>query len=73
MTDESDGPSARPLDETVAETGPGIADEAVAPGELGPADLDPAQADRAAAELRERGWVGESDAQAEAESEAHPS
>ncbi len=61
------------LDDTVAETGPGIADEAVASGELGPTDLSPTAADDAAAKLREDGWVGEKAARAEAETEAHPS
>lgn len=38
MTDQprdtqSNGPNARPLDDTIAGTGPGIADDALAPGE----------------------------------------
>ena len=61
------------LDDTMAETGPGIPDEAVTPGELGPTDLSLAAAERAAAKLREDGWVGEGAEGAEAETQAHPS
>lgn len=31
----SNGPNARPLNDTIASTGPGIADDALAPGEEG--------------------------------------
>jgi len=30
---DHDGPNARPLDDTIAGTGPGIADDALAPGQ----------------------------------------
>ncbi|MBE7217559.1 MAG: hypothetical protein INR64_03720 [Caulobacteraceae bacterium] len=69
----SNGPNGRALDENVGETAPGIADDAVTPGELGPTGLDPQAADAAAAKLREEGWVGENAADAQAETEAHPS
>lgn len=69
----SDGPNGRALDENVGETAPGIADDAVTPGELGPAGLDQREADAAVAKLREEGWIGEGEAEAEAETEAHPS
>jgi hypothetical protein len=52
----SNGPNSRPLDETVAETGPGLPDDAVLDGELGPGDLD-AGADEKAEALRKKGWV----------------
>ena len=68
----SNGPNGRALDKNVGETAPGIADDAVTPGELGPTDLDPQAADDAVAKLREEGWMGESEAEAEAETEAHP-
>lgn len=32
----STGPNSRPLNDTIAGTGPGIADDALAPGEDGP-------------------------------------
>ena len=56
----------------MGEIAPGIADDAVVPGELGPTGLDPQAADDAVARLREEGWTGESAAAAEAETEAHP-
>ena len=67
----SNGPNSRPLNETVAETGPGIPDEAVMAGELDPADLG-ADADRQVEALREKGWTGERRGDAD-DSEAHPS
>ena len=35
MSDDDQGNNARPLDETIAGTGPGIPDDALAPGEDG--------------------------------------
>jgi len=67
----SNGPNSRPLDETIAETGPGIPDDPVGPGELGPGDLG-ANADRQVEALRRKGWTGERRA-GEDDSEAHPS
>ncbi len=78
----SDGPNGRPLNETVAETGPGLPDDAVAPGQLAPGDLDTAEADAQVARLKATGWAStpggedapteDAQAEAEAESEAHP-
>ena len=73
----SAGPNARSLDDTVAETGPGIPDDAVTPGELGPTDLDTDAVDASARALADRGWApadpdAASQDEAEAESEAHP-
>ena len=68
----SDGGNGRPLDDTVAETGPGLSDDAVADGELAPGALE-AGADAALARLRAQGWAPPSAADAEAETEAHPS
>ena len=73
----STGPNARPLDDTVAETGPGIPDDAVTPGELGPTDLDTDAVAASAKALAAKGWApADPDAvsqdEAEAESEAHP-
>lgn len=66
----SDGPDSRPLDETIAETGPGLADEAVAEGQLRPGELD-AQVEAQARALRAKGWTG---ACGHADdTEAHPS
>ena len=72
----SNGPNARPLDDTVAETGHGIADDAVLEGELGPGEL--AEGSEAALQkLQEAGWVTSStlaaEAESEAEAQAHPS
>lgn len=73
----STGPNSRPLDDTVAETGPGISDDAVMDGELGPEDLGPG-AEAMIEGLRRKGWTGQgasdapSEAAAEAETEAHP-
>ena len=64
----SNGPNSRPLDDTVAETGPGIADDAVLEGELAPGDLG-ADADAQVERLRRSGWTKET----VDESEAHPS
>jgi hypothetical protein len=52
----SNGPNSRPLDETIAETGPGLPDDSVAEGELGPGELG-ADADAEAEALRKKGWV----------------
>ena len=73
----STGPNARPLETTVAETGPGIPDDAVIPGELGPTDLDADAVAAAAKALADKGWAppdpgAVSQDEAEAESEAHP-
>jgi hypothetical protein len=66
----SNGSNSRPLTETIAETGPGLPDEAAAPGELRSEDIGrdiEAQAER----LRQRGWTG---ACGHADdTEAHPS
>jgi hypothetical protein len=51
----STGPNSRPLDETIAETGPGIPDDAVGDGELDPGDIG-ADAERQADALKRRGW-----------------
>ena len=63
-------------DDTVAETGPGLSDEAVLDGELAPGELDEG-ADAAIAKLHWEGWApGDARADlgsAEEESEAHPS
>lgn len=73
----STGANARPLNDTVAETGPGIPDDAVTPRELGPTDLDAGAVAASAEALAARGWApADPDAvsqdAAEAESEAHP-
>lgn len=71
----SDGANSRPLTDTIAETGPGISDDAVLDGELGPEDLGPG-AEAMIEGLRKTGWTGQGSADegsAEAESEAHPS
>ena len=73
----STGPNARPLDDTLAETGPGVPDDAVTPGELGPTDLDTAAVEASAKALADKGWApadpdAASQDEAEAESEAHP-
>ena len=52
----SNGPNSRPLNETIAETGPGIPDDAVGEGQLGPADIAP-EADRTVEALRRKGWT----------------
>ena len=72
----SSGANARPLDDTMGETGPGIPDDAVLDGELGPGEIG-AGADEAVAALEKSGWAPRtadgSASDAEAESEAHPS
>ena len=71
----ADGPSARPLDDTVAETGPGLSDDAVLDGELAPGELEEGS-DEAVDALRRRGWApldGSGQGSAEDETEAHPS
>ena len=54
----SNGPNSPPLNDTVAEPGPGIADDAAGDGHLAPEDLQAAEADRWAERLRQRGWTG---------------
>ena len=49
------GGGGRPLDETLAETGPGLADDAVADGELKPGELDEGS-DDAVEKLERAGW-----------------
>lgn len=65
------GPNGRPLDDTVAETGPGIPDDALADGQLAPGELG-VDADAQAEALRRSGWTGEAPADPN-EPEAHPS
>jgi hypothetical protein len=45
------GTNARPLDDTIAQTGPGIADDALAPGEELPDPVDEEAVERAANDL----------------------
>jgi hypothetical protein len=52
----SNGPNSRPLDETIAETGPGLPDDSVGKGQLPPGELG-AGADEKAEALRRKGWV----------------
>ena len=66
------GQNSRPLDDTVAETGPGIADDAVVGGELAPGELG-VGADMAVEKLERSGWVEPTASAAEAETQAHPS
>ena len=68
----SNGPNSRSLDDTLAETGPGIPDDAVIDGELGPGELGQ-DADAAVEKLERSGWVKPSTDEAESETEAHPS
>jgi hypothetical protein len=63
---------ARSPEEIMAETGPGIPDEAVLAGQLTP-DALAAGADAAVEKLEQSGWVKPSAAEAEAETQAHPS
>ena len=51
----SSGPNDRPVDDTLAETGPGLADDAVADGELQPGELNPGS-DDAVEKLERAGW-----------------
>jgi hypothetical protein len=72
----SNGPNSRSLRDTIAETGPGIADDAVVDGEQAPEDVDAADAERLAEALRRKGWgrlVRTNGASAADEAEAHPS
>jgi len=62
----SNGPNSRPLNDTVAQTGPGIPDDATATGAL---DEEVPDLDAQAEALRRRGWLR----RAEDETEAHPS
>jgi len=69
------GSNSRPLDDTVAETGPGIPDDAVMDGELVPGELG-ADAEAQAETLRRSGWTGETPTDPSTdpgEPEAHPS
>lgn len=59
-------------EEIMAETGPGIPDDAVMAGELPPGELGEG-ADAAVAKLKRAGWAEPSKDEAEAETEAHPS
>jgi hypothetical protein len=76
----SNGPNGRALNDTVAETGPGFADDAVLEGELRPGDLA-AETEAAAERLKRSGWVRDSAAALAAapeddegdETQAHPS
>lgn len=73
----STGPNSRPLNDTVAETGGGIPDDAVLEGQLAPGELGDG-ADRAVEALERSGWTetgGDRDDRGdpEAESESHPS
>ena len=79
---ERPGQNARSLTDTVAETGPGIPDDAVLEGELGPGELGGRTADAEAEALVRSGGAPRpnpatseplDEAQAEAEVEAHPS
>ena len=51
----SNGPNSRPLDETIAETGPGIADDAVGQGQLRPEEMGQG-AEAQAKALHRKGW-----------------
>lgn len=64
MTQEtpSGGTNARPLDETLAETGPGLPDEAIGPEQRSLADQTELAED-AAAQAMERKLQGEVDGQ----------
>ena len=68
----TDGQNGRPLNDTVAETGPGLSDDAVMEGELAPGELDRG-ADAALESLRRKGWAPQTAESAEEETEAHPS
>ena len=57
----STGPSGRPLNDTLAETGAGIPDDAVLDGELAPGELG-AGADEAVEALERSGWTRPADA-----------
>ena len=70
----STGPNSRPLNDTVGETGPGIPDDAVLDGELAPGEIG-VGADEAVEALEKSGWApskSDREAEAEAETEAHP-
>jgi hypothetical protein len=54
MNKVSDGPNERPVDETIAGTGPGIPDEALSPGEELPTPPDDAEVARMAHKLGAR-------------------
>ena len=77
----STGPHGGARDVSLAETGPGIPDEAVTPGELRPTDLDAAAVEADVHALSRRGWTRSAssteppaaEAEAQAEAEAHPS
>jgi hypothetical protein len=76
MAGISNGPNSRSSNDTIAETGPGIADDSVIDGEMRPEDMDAADAERLAEALRRKGWgrlVKGAGAAAADEVEAHPS
>ena len=50
------GPNSRPLDDTLAETGPGLADDAVVGGELAPGEIGRG-AEAAEEKLKRAGWT----------------
>lgn len=50
------GPNNRPLDDTLAETGPGLADDAVLDGELAPGEIGRGSED-AEVKLKRAGWT----------------
>jgi hypothetical protein len=52
----SNGPNSRPLDDTIAETGTGLPDDAVGEGETPPGELG-AGAEAEVRALKEKGWV----------------
>lgn len=74
----STGPKSRPLNDTIAETGRGIPDDAVVEGELAPGELGD-RADQAVETLERTGWTRHAEPEeatledAAAETEAHPS
>jgi hypothetical protein len=53
----SNGPNSRPLDESLAETGRGIPDEAVADRELRPEDVQEPEIEGRTEALRRSGWA----------------
>ncbi len=69
----STGANSRPLNDTVAETGGGIPDDAVAEGELAPGELDEG-ADEAVKALERSGWAPDPAGEdVRAETEGQPS
>jgi hypothetical protein len=49
------GANSRPLDDTIAQTGPGIADDPLGPGEALPEPIDEAQVERVKEKLEHLG------------------